>query len=106
MLKCSDLQQTGVGVYYITRRAPKVGVRPQTVKGAGAFPRIGIVGCFRLVACSVHEWKGARSLATVNVLVNCLDNFLHVLGQEGGVGCHQSERESLVRKAIGRLDVG
>ena len=39
MLKCSDLQQTGVGVYYITRRAPKVGVRPQTVKGAGVFPK-------------------------------------------------------------------
>ena len=27
MLKCSDLQQTGVGVCYITKRAPKVDIR-------------------------------------------------------------------------------
>ena len=27
MLKCSDLQQTGFGVCYITRRAPTVGIR-------------------------------------------------------------------------------
>ena len=26
MSKCSDLQQTGVGVCYITRRAPKIGI--------------------------------------------------------------------------------